>query len=159
MSHIAFHPAPGLGDLLPGWHSVPQNPITAGESAVRYTPRIGELVAAYFSLPANPLVQHGMGGCGCQSRAADGMGELDLSSAWETVTASASGVIDSAKSINPWVLGGGLALVAILLFRPSGSEYRQAMSAAREKYRGEVSRVKARYPRVAGRARRAAGAF
>lgn len=157
--NLNFHPAPGMGELMAGWFSVPQNPITA---AVRYTPRIGELVNAHFSLPENPLVNPhvlGMRGCGCQSR--EGMGAVDFGSAWQSVTDTASGALDSVRGwgVNPWIIGGGLAVAALLLFRPGGSEYRRAMSSARAKYKDEVSRIRSRYPRVAGRARRAAEAF
>lgn len=45
------NPAPGLGVIVPGSWSVPQNPITAA----RYTPRIGEIMAARFTVPQNPI--------------------------------------------------------------------------------------------------------
>ena len=157
--NLNFHPAPGLGELLPGWHAVPQNPITAANATVTYIPRMGELLPAYYTLPQNPLLAAlGGGRCGCKR----GVGSLDLSTAWESLSAGATTAWESAKSvtgINPWVLGGGLAVLGLLLFRPGGSEYRRAMAGAREKYRDEVARIRSRYPRVAGRARRAAGAF
>lgn len=147
-----------IGELVPGRFPIPQNPITAAE-AIAYGPGMGELVAGRFAVPQNPLLGRGLG-CGCQR---DGMGTLDFSSAWESLSAGASSAWESASSItggvNPWILGGGLAVLGLLLFRPGGSEYRRAMSAAKSKYRDEVSRIKSRYPRVAGRARRAAGAF
>ncbi len=157
--NVNFHPAPGFGELLNGWHVVPQNPITAAQATIVYG-GMGELVPGRFPVPQNPLLPRALGGCGCKRTA--GMGVLDFSTAWESLSAGASGAWESAKSIagvNPWVLGGGLAVLGLLLFRPGGSEYRRAISSAKAKYRDEVSRIRSRYPRVAGRARRAAGAF
>ncbi len=164
MPNCPYHPAPGLGDLVPGMFVVPMNPITAANGGVTYVPRIGDLVRAHYTVPMNPLVP-GMGGCGCNAYRDTGMGALDLSGAWDSVTSAVGGVWDSAKSaisntgINPWVLGGAAAVVALLLFRPGGSEYSRAMASARSKYREEVGRIRARYPRVSGRARRALEAF
>lgn len=164
MPNCPYHPAPGLGDLVPGMFVVPMNPITAANGGVTYVPRIGDLVRAHYTVPMNPLVP-GMGGCGCNAYRDSGMGALDLSGAWDSVTSAVGGVWDSAKSaisntgINPWVLGGAAAVVALLLFRPGGSEYSRAMASARSKYREEVGRIRARYPRVSGRARRALEAF
>jgi len=53
--NIAFHPAPGLGDLLPGWYAVPQDPITAAAKGVTYTPGIGDILPAAFVVPQNPV--------------------------------------------------------------------------------------------------------
>lgn len=50
--NIQFHPAPGLGDLMPGWFSVPQNPMTDG---ITYTPGIGEIMAGNYPVPQNPI--------------------------------------------------------------------------------------------------------
>lgn len=164
MPNCPYHPAPGLGDLVPGMFVVPMNPITAANGGVTYVPRIGDLVRAHYTVPMNPLVP-GMSGCGCNAYRDAGMGALDLSGAWDSVTSAVGGVWDSAKSaisntgINPWVLGGAAAVVALLLFRPGGSEYSRAMASARSKYREEVGRIRARYPRVSGRARRALEAF
>lgn len=73
MAQLNYHPAPGLGDLLPGFFVVPQNPI----QPVTYTPRIGEIMPGSFSVPQNPLKDYvtgnvrligtgnGVSGCGC----------------------------------------------------------------------------------------------
>jgi len=163
---LSFHPAPGFGDLLPGSFVVPMNPITAANGQVTYIPRIGEILPGTYSVPQNPLKRSGCGmGCGCRGYSDPGMGALDLSGAWDTVTSTVGGVWDSAKSaigstgLSPWVVGGGVAVLALLLFRPGGSEYSRAMAGARAKYREEVGRIRARYPRVSGRARRALEAF
>jgi len=66
---IPVHPAPGLGDLLPGWHVVPQNPIRDAGTAIKATvtakaggavvkvPGMGELLPGMFVVPQNPLRQ------------------------------------------------------------------------------------------------------
>ena len=76
MAHLPFHPAPGLGDLLPGSFVVPQNPVrgdgtplvpsvqaTAPGMVVR-VPSLADLLQASFTLPQNPL-RPGMSGLGC----------------------------------------------------------------------------------------------
>ncbi len=172
---LSFHPAPGLGELVPGTFDVPMNPIRAANgdvvwvpgANVKYVPRMGDLLNAYYSVPQNPL-KRGCGmGCGCAGsyNYDAGMGALDLSAAWNSVTSTVGSAWDTAKSaigstgINPWVIGGAVAVAALLLFRPGGSEYSRAMASARSKYREEVGRIRARYPRVSGRARRAIEAF
>jgi hypothetical protein len=54
--NIHSHPAPGLGDLMPGWFSVPQNSVTDG---VTYTPGIGDILATDgYSVPQNPILDY-----------------------------------------------------------------------------------------------------
>lgn len=84
MSHIPYHPAPGLNDLAPGWFALPQNPLEMGQStvlvpsiratapgsAIKY-PSLADLVAASFVVPQNPIRQNlamslaGLRGMGC----------------------------------------------------------------------------------------------
>ena len=66
--NIAYHPAPGLGELLPGWYDVPQNPIAPGAAGVRYTPTVqeslaglGEFIGASFVVPQNPIKDYVQG--------------------------------------------------------------------------------------------------
>lgn len=88
MSQIGFHPAPGLGDLAPGFFVVPQNPLrndatvlvpsvqaSAGGRMVR-KPHIGDLIPGSFVVPQNPVRRNlatgmmGLGGgmgCGCST--------------------------------------------------------------------------------------------
>lgn len=155
-----FHPSPGLGDLLPGWFVVPQNPIrpdsTVMVPSVQATmpgqigrrPHMGEFLPATFSVPQNPIVKNlasGMGGlaCGCGTPSCGapnsyGMSGFDVSS-----------VTDWAKENSPiggipnWALYGGAAALAWLVFMPGGSEYRGEKRALASRYRG--------YRRAAGR--------
>jgi hypothetical protein len=53
--NIHVHPAPGLGDLMPGWFAVPQDPITAAQQGVTYTPGIGDILPGAFVVPQNPI--------------------------------------------------------------------------------------------------------
>lgn len=98
MAQIGHHPAPGLGELIPGWFVVPANPITAARSgggigefmpsyypvpqnpiqAAGYRiPSIGEILPASFTVPQNPLVAAIMSpggmGCGCAAGCGSGM--------------------------------------------------------------------------------------
>lgn len=83
------HPAPGFGDLIPGFFVLPQNPVVdikdrrlmpygfAGKSfgcvsQVGYVPRIGDLMRSRMAVPSNPLIRSlragmsgGMSGCCC----------------------------------------------------------------------------------------------
>src|SRR5579863_8168943 len=99
--NLAYHPAPGLGDLLPGFYVVPQNPLKQS-APVTYTPGIGDLVegsAVNFVVPQNPLKSYisgkvrplgtGMGACGCGCGGSggcggqlNGVGMGDLTSDW-----------------------------------------------------------------------------
>ena len=160
MPHINLHPAPGLGELMPGWHVVPQNPIAPDYTELVPTPqarsgghpvyigRISELMPAKFTEPENPIRRAmGMGncgscgcggnckrGCGCPSAIGfSGLG--DLSDIADTLT----------TGYMPWILGGGLVL---LLLSGRGKSYRE-----------DVRRVRARHPTRLARARRAVAAF
>jgi len=61
MPLVNFHPAPGLGELMPGAFVVPNNPITAalggpGATGTGYIPHMGELVAGQWVVPQNPIM-------------------------------------------------------------------------------------------------------
>lgn len=93
MANVAFHPAPGLGDLLPGWFTVPQNPVKDG---VSYVPSIGEILPGSFAVPQNPVKDYTNGqvkligqssppsssnGCGCgggSTSNSGGVGDISL---------------------------------------------------------------------------------
>jgi len=91
MANLNFHPAPGLGDLLPGFFVVPQNPITSQGVGVTYVPGIGELLPGAFAVPQNPIRDYTSGqvkligqtsngsgvsgcNCGCNGSGACGSG-------------------------------------------------------------------------------------
>lgn len=72
--NLPFHPAPGLGDLIPGYFVVPRNPITAQARApITVSPGIGDIIRASFPVPQNPIISAvtgnvkplGTGDCGC----------------------------------------------------------------------------------------------
>ena len=160
--HLPFHPAPGLGDLLPGSFVVPQNPIldagtalvpsvqaAAGGRVVR-VPHIGELLPARFDVPQNPLRDallsasvvktqstKGMGCVGCMA-GLDGLGGMgDLSSSITSITSWFSKPLFTIAGFNvmPWhVALAGVG--AYMLFAPGGSEYRAASRALRAQHRG-----------------------
>lgn len=150
MPHLPFHPAPGFGDLSPGWFVVPQNPIrtdgtplvpsvqaTAPGRVVKL-PALADLVAASFAVPQNPLIpsRGGMGcaGMGCGGNnvyALNGLGDdAGGITAWLTAPSFVS------DSVPNWALYGGAAVAAYLIFAPGGSEYRSKSRALRSQYRG-----------------------
>jgi hypothetical protein len=148
-----FHPAAGLGDLLPGMYTVPMNPIRAAQQQtagivpslqatapgkVIRRQHMGEILAGRWTVPQNPLIRSltggGMGcvgcaGVGCVGCA--GMSGLGDASTGNFLTDSTiiSGVPDG-------ILYGGAALLAWMIFAPGGSEYRKRASALRSQYRG-----------------------
>lgn len=62
-ANIHRHPAPNraLGELLPGWFDLPQNPLMASTYGVAYTPTLGEIMPGSFTIPENPLWNIGTG--------------------------------------------------------------------------------------------------
>lgn len=150
--NIGIHPAPGFGELLPGFFVVPHNPIVQAS----YVPRIGELLPAKFSMPENPIIRalagdnglrptgprqvsvSALGQCGCIAGKC-GMG-------CEQLGMSGLGMGDLGTMIAstwPW-----LAIGVLLLFvggRPSGSEYRAARMKARAKYLTELAELRRKY--------------
>lgn len=166
MSQINFHPAPGLGDLSPGWFVVPQNPLrgdstvlvpsvqaSAGGRVVR-KPHIGEFVAASFVVPQNPVARNlmtGMNGlgCGCSTPACGdfryqgGLQGFDVASV-ETWAGQPSGLSVGSMALPNWLVYGGAAAAAFFLLMPGGSEYRGKRKALRAEYAG-YRRVAQRY--------------
>jgi hypothetical protein len=155
MSHINFHPAPGLGDLLPGMFVVPQNPImdagtplvpsvqaTAPNQVMRVK-HIGELLPGMFVVPQNPIIRtlatggqtSGMAGLGCGGGCGCGMGDATAAPATSDWTSffTQSTIIPGIP--DGLIYGGGL-LAVYMLMSPGGKEYRQKSRALKAQYRG-----------------------
>lgn len=171
MAHSRFHPAPGLGQMLPGWFAVPQNPISG--ASVRYQPSMGEIVAADFTVPQNPIIRasvmgvmpeqgkalevSGLGktdcGCGCNGNGdcGNGMGSLteDLKGYADQAAAFAT---DGGTGTIVTVLLAGLILYSFT----GGSAYRDKASALKAEYGLKLRELKSRYPTALRRARRKA---
>ena len=170
MAYTSTHPAPGLGQMLPGWFAVPQNPM--GGASPRYQPSMGEIVGASFVVPQNPLVRamaqgvmpdQGKGlmgtgfpkddcvcGCGGGGGCGGGMGSL---------TDDLSGYFEQAKT---YATDGGtgtlvtVAVVGLILWSTlGGSAYKDRAAALRAEYSMKARQLKSSYPSIAGRARRA----
>lgn len=118
-------------------------------------PRMGDLVAASFVVPQNPLwpnaqpmSQAGLGCASCSGANFYGMSGLgqSFSAVWTDVTSGnfSQGVTDFTSWIGESTIISGLpnwgilaaGAVALMLFMPSGSEYRQKSKALRSQYRG-----------------------
>lgn len=112
MPMLNYHPAPGLGKLLPGFVMLPWNPMTATPStplvaslgaafpgqAVR-VPRIGDLLmGTEFTIPENPILKGaGLAGLGCASCQSLGPGNgmagiSDSVASWVTASSPISGI-------------------------------------------------------------------
>ena len=167
MAHIGHHPAPGLGELIPGSFVVPSNPIIAPS----YIPHIGELLPASFPVPQNPLIAAissppGYGipnsmkglGCGCSTGCGSGMcgdqGMAGLSGDCGCIGGmcgcgmSGLGQFDMTTMA---LIAGGLVLVWMVM-APGGSAYRQQKAALTSEYSNKLAALKGRergYKRVA----------
>lgn len=168
MSHLPFHPAPGLGDLMPGSFVVPSNPIrndgtplvpsvqAAQGGQVAYRPKIGDLLPGSFPVPQNPIVRNlsgGMAGLGCGDCGGNAYGR-SYGGAWHSNGLQGLGMDMSMEGVTSWlqaplvagIPGWGVvagAIVAYMLFSPGGSEYRAARKDLDRQHRG--------YRRAAGR--------
>ena len=167
MPHLSLHPAPGLGELMPGWFVVPQNPIAPDSTPLVptpqarsggkpvYIPRMGELMPAKFTVPQNPLVRElcglgvlggGCSGCGSSGEAKCKQGCGCPSAIGFSGLGDLSNVMDSLTTgYMPWLIGGGL----LLLF----------MSGRGGSYREDVARVRSKHPTRLGRVRRAVASY
>src|SRR5574342_178502 len=158
-----YHPAPGnLGELVPGFFVVPQNPIKAAQQGVGYVPHFGELMPAKFVVPQNPLIASvsgstvaaGMGCrvtckagmCGCDDGTGTGMGTItDTINQWASqLTSAATGAV-SGLDWKVWALAGGV--VALMFLMGGGRRRRTELSQARAEYRAKVAQIKGRSPR------------
>jgi hypothetical protein len=134
------HPAPGLGDLLPGFFVVPQNPIT-DRGPTTYVPRIGEILPGSFPVPQNPIKDYMTGrlnligretgvpgtingkgvsgiGCGCGGSCGSCSGGLSgISEDWAAIqaniTAGNYGAVlqNTVFGIPVWAVAAGLGLM------------------------------------------------
>ena len=153
---ITRHPAPGIGDILPGWFAVPQNPLVPA----KYHQSIGELLAATFVVPQNPIMDANTSNsvgkpaqcstCGpvISGGGVSGLGSLGM---FESFDPRTWGMLEWAV-----VAGGGLLVLSML--RPGRSAYREELSRAKAAYRDTVAKVKRKYPRVGARVGRAVSA-
>lgn len=129
---LNHHPAPGLGDLLPGFFVVPQNPF---KDSTTYVPRIGEILPGSFPVPQNPIKDYtagklnligrdpnvtgtvnGVSGCGCGGSCGGcgGGGIGDISADFTKLSSDISAgnyaqvLQDTVLSIPVWAIGAGL---------------------------------------------------
>lgn len=140
MAHIGLHPAPGLGELIPGWFVLPSNPI----SPAGRIPSMGELLPATFPIPQNPLVAAIMaprGGCGLPGARA-GMGDLgsDCGCIGGMCGCGMSG-LGQFDMLTMALVAGGLVLLWMVM-APGGSEYKKELRAARTAYEDRVARAR-----------------
>jgi len=162
---IPVHPAPGLGDLLPGFYVVPQNPIRDAGTPIKATvtakangaivkvPSMGELLPGMFAVPQNPLRQAlasppgsgvpGTKGMGCGT--CHGMG--DATGLMGSLASAGSGITGWLQNQNtvagitlPNWAWAGLGVVTYFLLAPGGQEY-HAVRARSRGYRRLATRL------------------
>jgi hypothetical protein len=176
--HLQFHPAPGLGDMVPGFTYLPYNPVTGSREYRGGRTHIGYLMPGKFAEPENPVMRavtsgicgNGMTGCGIRG--------LPTRDAWREMGPSAGfenqydptldgwgrgmaglGFLGLPGDTSTWLFAGAGVLVLMLLMSRKGkSEYRSALDSAKQSYRASVQKIRQQYPRYAGRIRRAAAA-
>lgn len=172
--NLALHPAPGLGDLLPGFFAVPQNPMDLAQSGITRSQGIGDILPGSFVVPQNPIVnfttgrvgligqQTGgpgqlngkkVGGCGCGGGcggcgSSHGMGQLtQVMSDLTAGNFTQALMTDTIGGFPTYVwVGGGLVLLYLLAGPSQGSS---RVSRARRAYGAYHSN-----PRRSGRRRR-----
>ena len=172
MAHIGIHPAPGLGELIPGSFVVPSNPIVPRS----YIPRVGELLPASFPVPQNPLIAamqsppgYGMPnsrgiGCGCSPGCGSGMcgtgglsglsGLSELGSDCGCIGGMCGCGMSGLGQFDPVTLAliaGGLVLLYMVM-APGGSTYRQKRAELSREYGQKLTALRGRergYKRVA----------
>lgn len=119
-----------IGYFMPASFPVPQNPVNPG---------MGSFVPAAFPVPQNPIygqIPRGLDcGCGCggSGGCGEGMGNLDLTSAMNSVTTWVQGTTYDIPNL--YIAGAGaLLLVGLISFGGRGSSYRSEVAKLREKY-------------------------
>lgn len=148
--NLNYHPAPGLSELLPGFYTVPQNPIAMAAYGIGYTRGIGEIMEGYYTVPQNPVKAYvtgsvkplGQSGCGCSGGCGhkgqiNGMGVVgDLTADFNALSSDFNAGNISAALSQPILsvpLWGWLAGLGILLF--AGGEKHSYAGRARRSYR------------------------
>lgn len=163
MANLSIHPAPGLGDLLPGFFAVPQNPIDVGLSGITYAPGIGDILPGAFAVPQNPIKDYTSGtvkligqqsggagqlngqptcGCGCGGHGGCGGGMGDISTDISTFTSQlTAGNFSGALSSPILGLPAYMYLLGIagLLFFFGGSTGPSRATRARRAYKAYAS--------------------
>jgi hypothetical protein len=158
--NIGRHPAPGLGELQPGWFVVPQNPV---DGPISYIRGIGDILATGgFAVPQNPVtgysggsvlpigvqpgtpgtlnnkpISSGLHGCGCGGGCGScGSGMGDISAEFTQLTSDLSNgnytqALTSDTLFSIPVWAYGLILAAMVFSGGKESHYSRARRAVR----------------------------
>ena len=153
MPFVNVHPAPGLGEMLPGWFVVPNNPFQP-RSVVGVGKGVGMMLPAGFVVPQNPLIDAlrtvGMpAGKTASIGYINGIGEISLDSAWESTQSVVSGVTSFVQQHPYLSLGLGVLLLMMVTRRGSRAERLAAKYGAKARYYEQMAQYKMRYPTYA----------
>lgn len=144
MAHIHRHPAPGFGELTPGWWVVPNNPfsppVLKGTSV-----GIGQLVAANWTLPQNPLA-NALSTVGLPPGQKSGVGHLQGLGAINLNEQFQRWANISNWSLGQWAIVIGLGALFLITVRKDRSGYRAAKLQAKADYYRAISEAKKSHP-------------
>jgi hypothetical protein len=150
MPFINVHPAPGLGELTPGWFIVPNNPFQLRQPVARTT-GVGELVAAHWTLPQNPLANQlatiGLPpGQSSQKAVIQGLGAIDLGSEFS------SWANPGEWTFSQWALVIGVGALFLLTMRKDRAGYKAAKLQAKADYYRALQDARSKHKTLGGRA-------
>ena len=151
MPFINVHPAPGLGEMLPGWYVVPNNPFQP-RKPVAIGKGMGLMLPASTPIPQNPLIDTlktvGMpAGQTGKVGVINGLGVIDLERYAEKLD-------PRSWSMNTWLIIGGALLIVLLMTRKGASryEYKAAKAEAKAQYYSALAAAKKKHPTFIGAA-------
>ena len=153
MPFVNVHPAPGLGEMLPGWFVVPNNPFRP-RAVVGVGKGVGMMLPAGFVVPQNPLIDAlrtvGMpAGKTASIGYINGIGEISLDSVWQSVQPTVSSITDFVRQHPYLSLGLGVLLLMMVTRRGTRAERLAAKYSAKARYYEELADYKRRYPSYA----------
>ena len=160
MAFTNIHPAPGLGELMPGFYVVPQNPITMAQTGMGYSPRMGDLLPAAFTVPQNPIVNNfqtgmqGMGTMGCAPGSKCGMGFMGslagMGEGESEIALDPTAVLPSTwDKSTMWIVIAG-AFVLLLSYKPNTGQKRSELKRLKGAYERKAGEIKGQYRTVGG---------
>ena len=150
MSHIHRHPAPGLGELIPGWWNVPNNPFNQ-PTVKSVRPSVGELVRTNWVLPQNPLA-NSLSTVGLPAGQKSGRGVLQGLGQININEFLQDWADPSSWTLGQWALVVGIGAVLLVTMRKDSSAYRAAKLQAKADYHRAIAEAKSKSPTLAYRA-------
>lgn len=150
MPFIDIHPAPGLGEMLPGWFVVPNNPF-APPQPIGMGTGVGMILPAAASQNARNVLLD----------IAQTVGRAPGERGKDPVVIHGLGAFE-ASDLNPqnwdlptWIFIAGAGLFLLATMRRGRLEYKAAKHAAKARYYEALSEAKKQHPTLTASAYRA----